>query len=122
VQRGTTEDIRNLGKMVTTDHEAVRQMGRDLAKKLNIPLKTDAGAGDYAQTLQMLESKSGTDFDRAYLAHELKFHQSVIDAIKTSLLPAIRNPEFAELVRKVLPGFEHHLAATKVVAKKFGME
>ena len=31
---GASEDVRALGRMVATDHVAVQQMGRDLAKKL----------------------------------------------------------------------------------------
>ena len=121
---GYTEEVRKLGEMVTTDHVAVQQMGRDLASKLKItptPPDNDASVANEAKIVAMLQSKSGRAFDEAYLRHELSFHQSVIDAIKGTLLPAIDNKAFRELVEKVLPGFEHHLAKTKEVAKKLGV-
>ncbi|HFE37349.1 MAG TPA: DUF4142 domain-containing protein [Gammaproteobacteria bacterium] len=121
---GYTEEVRKLGEMVTSDHVAVQQMGRDLARKLNIiptPPDNDSGVADEAKIVAMLQSKSGRAFDEAYLRHELSFHQSVIDAVKGTLLPAIDNKAFRELVEKVVPGFEHHLAKTKEVAKKLGV-
>jgi putative membrane protein len=122
---GNSQEVRALGRMVATDHVAVRQMGRDLAKKLGIvptPSDRDTSAVDHAKTVSFLQAKSGAEFDRAYLQHEIAFHQSVIAAVKETLLPAISNGELKKLVRDVLPGFEHHLAATKAAARKLGVE
>ncbi len=123
-KQGHSEEIRKLGRMVASDHESVQQMGRDLAKKLGIvptPPDADTSAENYAKTMTMLQSKSGAEFDRAYLQHEMAFHQSVIDALKGTLLPAVKNEQFKALINKVLPGLEHHLAETKGVAKKLGI-
>lgn len=122
---GNSEEVRELGRMVATDHVAVQQMGRDLAKKLDIlptPPDNDTSAADQAKTVALLQSKSGVEFDKAYLQHEIAFHQSVINAVKETLLPSIKNNEFKNLVKKILPGFEHHLAETKAVAKKLGVD
>lgn len=121
VRQAHTEDVRELGKMVARDHEAVQQMWRDLAKKLGIipaPPQNDATAEKLAKTVALLQSKSGVEFDKIYLQHEIVFHQSVIDAIKGTLLPAIKNEKFRALVRQALPGFEQHLAETRAVAEK----
>ena len=123
-KRGSSEEVRSLGRMVATDHVAVQQMGRDLARKLQVtptPPDNDTSAADYARTVALLQSKSGADFDKAYLQYEVAYHQSVVDAIKGSLLPAISSPELKALVKTVLPGFERHLAATKVLASKLGL-
>lgn len=122
---GYTDEVRTLGKMVATDHVVVQQMGRDLANKLNIvptPPDNDTSVMDQAKTVSSLQSVTGSEFDRAYLGHEIAFHQSVIDTIKKTLLPAIKNSELANLLKKVLPGFEHHLVATKAVAAKMGLD
>lgn len=118
---GHSEEIRALGRMVATEHEAVQQMGRELAKKLGIvptPPDHDTSVQEQAKTVALLQSKSGAEFDKVYLRNELAFHRSVIDALKGSLLPAIKNEEFKELIKKLLPGFEHHLAETQALASK----
>lgn len=121
---GASEDVRALGRMVATDHVAVQQMGRDLARKLGVmptPPDGDTSVADSARTVALLQSKTGAEFDRAYLLHEVAFHQSVIDAVKGTLLPAAKHDDLRALIRKVLPGLEHHLAATKAVAAKLGV-
>jgi len=125
VKKAHSENVRELGKMVATDHEAVQRMWRDMAKKLGVipaPPQTDTSAEKLAKTVALLQSKSGLEFDKVYLQHEIVFHQSVIDAIKGMLLPAIKNEQFRELVNQALPGFEHHLAETRALAKKLGVE
>ena len=124
IQNGNSEEVRALGRMVVTDHTAVRQMGRDLAKKLGItptPPANDKSAETSAQAVAALQVKSGAEFDKAYLTHEIAYHQAVIDAIKGTLLPAIQDAQLKKLVTDVLPGFEHHLAATKAAAQKIGL-
>jgi putative membrane protein len=121
---GSSEDVRALGRMVASDHVAVQRMARDLSKKLNIvptPPDNDASVSDYARAVSSLQSKRGAAFDRAYLQHEVAFHQSVVEAIKGTLLPAVRNDEIRKLLNSVLPGFESHLAATKAAARKMGV-
>ncbi len=125
MKHGHSQEVRSLAKMVVTDHEAVQQMGRDLAIKLGVvptPPDDDKSAENQAKTVALLQSKSGGEFDKAYLLHEIKFHQSVIDAIRGTLLPAIENGEFRAFVNKVLPGFEHHLTETKVAANNLGIK
>ena len=122
---GHAKEVRAHAKMVATDHEAVQQMGRDLAKKLNMvptPPDNDTSLAQQAETAEMLTAKSGVEFDQAYLHHGIITHEAVITSIKETLLPAIKNPEFKALVNKVLPGLEHHLVEAKAVAKKLGME
>jgi putative membrane protein len=103
------------------DHTAVRQQGRDLAAKLGVtptPPADFALAREHAAAIAELKGKSGPAFDRAYAAHEVAFHEAVIEALKTTLIPAISNPELKTFVNKVEPAFEGHLAAARALAKK----
>ena len=121
---GASEEVRALGRMVATDHMAAQQLGRDLAMKLKIfptPPDNDTSVAEQATAVALLQSKRGAEFDKAYLQYEVAFHQSVVEAIKGTLLPAIRNDELRSLMKSVLPGFEHHLAATRAVAAKMGV-
>ena len=117
------QDVCELARMVASDHEQVQQMMRDLARQLAItpiPPDSDSSAQEHAKAITLLQAKSGAEFDRAYLLHEIEFHTAAINAVRQTLLPAIQNEEFKALVQKVLPGFEHHLAETAEVAHKLG--
>ena len=116
-------EVCELARSVASDHEQVQQMMRDLARKLAItpmPPDIDSNAQDHAKAITLLQAKSGAEFDRAYLLHEIEFHTAAINAVKQTLLPKIHNEEFKALVQKVLPGFEHHLAETAEIAHKLG--
>ena len=117
------QEVCELARMVASDHEQVQQMMRDLARKLAItpvPPDSDSNAQDHAKAIALLQDKSGADFDRAYLLHEIEFHSAAVRAVKQTLLPTIQNAEFKALVQNVLPGFEQHLAETAEVAHKLG--
>lgn len=120
-QRGSTEAVRQFGMMLMRDHSAVRQQGRDLAAKLGVtptPPKDDSAARSHAATMARLRGLSGTAFDRAFLQHEIAFHAAVIEAVTTTLLPAIDNAEVKALVEKVAPAFvAHQKAAESLLAK-----
>jgi len=115
-KKATTKEIRNLATMFVHDHSAVRQQGRDLAKKLNVtptPPKDFALAATHAEAMQKLNSTSGKEFDRVYLENEVAYHKAVIDAIKGTLLPATQNAEVKDLETKVAPAFEAHMMAAQ---------
>jgi putative membrane protein len=120
-KRAHSKAVRDYGAMMAHDHEAVRQLGRDLAKKLGVtptPPADDASAKAHAQAMATLRAKHGADFDRAYMQHEVAFHQAVIDAIQTTLLPAIQNEELKALVVKVAPAFQAHMLAAQRLDKE----
>jgi len=111
-KRGKTHDVREFAEMLVRDHKAVRQQGRDLAKKLGVtptPPKDFQMAKDHAAAMKKLRSLHGAAFDRAFLAHEVAYHKAVIDAVTTTLLPALQNAEVKDLVTKVAPAFNAHM-------------
>ena len=115
-KRGTTKDIRNFGAMLVHDHTEVRKQGRALAKKLHVtptPPKDFGMAKDHAAAMKSLRSVSGKAFDKAFLTHEVAYHKAVIDAINTTLMPALKNQEVKDLVTKVAPAFKAHQDAAQ---------
>lgn len=120
-KKGSTKAVRDFGAMLAHDHKAVRKMGRDLAKKLNVtptPPKGDKSAQDHAAVMKKLNSLSGAEFDKAFLENEIAYHDAVIQAVQSTLLPAIQNAELKDLVVKVAPNFVAHRDAAKNLLAK----
>lgn len=110
-KKGRTADVREFGKMLVRDHRHVRTQGRELAKSLHVtptPPKDFALAKAHAQAMRTLRKATGRKFDRAFLRHEVDFHSAVIDAVTTTLLPAIQNAQVKDMVTKVAPAFVAH--------------
>ena len=121
-KKGTSKEVREFGAMLARDHQVVRQQGRDLVKKLGVhptpPGADFALAKNHAAALRTLDARSGAAFDRAFLEHEVAFHKAVIDAVNTSLLPALENEEARALVTKVAPAFQAHMLAAQALLDK----
>jgi putative membrane protein len=115
-ERGHAKEVRDFGAMLVRDHKQVRQQGRDLAARLGVtptPPKGDASARDHAAAMKQLRALHGAAFDHAFLQHEVAFHQAVIDAVQTTLLPAIKNADVKTLVVTVAPAFQAHMMAAQ---------
>ena len=125
LERSRNADVREFAHMMQRDHKAVRQLGRDLAHKLHVtptpPGKDFQMAKDHAAAMKTLRAtKRGAAFDRAYVDNEVAYHQAVIDAVTTTLLPATKNAELRDLETKVAPNFQAHLVAAKALQAKLG--
>jgi putative membrane protein len=122
LRKSRNADVRRFAEMMVRDHKAVRQLGRELAQKLHVtptpPGKDFALAVDHEATMKTLRNASGRAFDKAYIDHEAWYHQAVIDAVTSQLLPATKNAELKALEEKVAPNFVAHLAAAKDLQQK----
>jgi putative membrane protein len=122
-KKGASKEVRGVAASLVRDHQAVRQQGRALAKKLGVTPQAPAVnplAEQHAKALAELTSKSGAAFDRAFLDHEIAYHQAVIDAVTKTLLPAIQNAELKAFVETIAPAFQAHLDMCKAAKAQLG--
>jgi putative membrane protein len=120
-KKGTTKAVKDYAAMLVRDHTNVRQQGRDLAAKLKVtptPPKDFALAKAHADAMKKLQGLSGKDFDKAFLQNEVDYHQAVIDAVTSTLLPSLQNADVKDLVTKVAPAFGAHRDAAKNLLAK----
>ena len=99
--------------MMVRDHEAVNQQAKELVTKLKVTPQDNEtsrslkAGGD--KNLSTLKGLKGAAFDKAYVDHEVAYHQQVIDAIDKTLIPSASNAELKALLVKVRPAFIAHL-------------
>ena len=65
------------------------------------------------KNLAALRKESGAAFDKAYVDHEVAYHQAVLDAVDHTLIPSAKNPDLKALLVKVRPAFVAHLEHAK---------
>lgn len=121
VERGTTKEVRDFGAMLVRDHEHVRQLGRDLAAKLQVtptPPKNKRADRDQVRDMKRLRRMKGAAFDTAFARFERDYHDKVIDEIHEQLLPAIKNPELRALVVQVAPAFKAHMQGAEALLER----
>jgi putative membrane protein len=72
-----------------------------------------------AKNLAELGVLKGRAFDKAYVDHEVAYHEQVIQAIDTVLIPHAQNAELKALLVKVRPAFIEHLNHAKHLQARF---
>jgi putative membrane protein len=116
-EKSSNTEVKNFGQMMINDHEAVNKQATDLAKKLSLtPVESDASKGlkaDAEKTYKELSAKKGADFDRAYVANEVAYHEAVINTVETALIPNAKNAELKSLLEAVVPALKTHLEHAK---------
>ena len=122
-QKAAKPTVKSFGQMLAHDHEGVRKQARDLAAKLGVtptPVASDfALKKNHEAAMAKLNGLSGAAFDKAFLEHEVAYHKAVIDAVTTTLLPAIKNGEVRAFVTKVAPAFEAHMKQAEALLKSY---
>lgn len=106
---------------MVTDHTAVNKQARALARKLKLtPKESELGKTlkqGGADNLARLKPLTGKDFDKAYIDHEVEYHQSVIDAMDKTLIPNAQNAELKDTLVKTRPAFVSHLEHAKKIQR-----
>jgi putative membrane protein len=111
---GTDPAVREFGKTMATDHRAVNEQAGALVARLGItPVESDVSRklrADASAFQVELRAKSGAEFDRAYIEHEVAYHQAVIEALDKLLIPSAVNEELKQTLIAVRPAFLAHLS------------
>ncbi len=106
------------------DHTAVNKQATALAKKLGVkPEASDTQASlkkGASENMSNLKKLKGGQFDKAYVDHEVAYHQAVLDAIDKTLIPSAQNAELKGLIQKVRPAIAAHLDHAKMIQVKLG--
>jgi putative membrane protein len=117
-------EVKKFGALMVTDHTAVNKAAVDLATKLKVtpednPTSQSLKSGG-AENVSHLKTLKGNAFDKAYVDHEVAYHQQVIDAVDKVLIPNASNAELKALLVKTRPAFVAHLEHAKQVQAKLG--
>ena len=113
-------EVKKFAQLMVTDHTSVNKQAVDLVTRLKVtPEDNDtsrslkAGGEKNVATLKTLK---GAAFDKAYVDHEVAYHQAVIDAVDKTLIPNAKNADLKALLVKVRPAFVAHLEHAKHLA------
>ncbi len=111
--------VQAFAQTMERDHTSVNKQAVDLVTKLNVQPKENEVSrkltSDGEKTLTRLRGLHGTEFDKAYIDNEVAYHETVIDMVKTRLIPEATNSELRELLVKVSPTFVEHLNHAKAL-------
>ena len=117
-------EVKKFAERMITDHTGVNKSAVDLVTKLKVtpqdnPTSQRLKAGGEAN-LANLKTLKGAAFDKAYIDHEVVYHEQVLDAVDKTLIPSAKNEELKALLVKVRPAFVAHLEHAKMIQSSMG--
>jgi putative membrane protein len=115
--KAKAKDVKAFGKLMVKDHRGVNKAADDLVHKLGVTPEDNVTSQSLKQggneNLAHLKTLKGANFDRAYINHEVTYHQDVLNALDNTLIPSAQNAELKALLVKVRPAFVAHLEHAK---------
>ena len=122
--KGSTAEVKAFGKQMVTAHTGVNKQAVDLVTKLGVKPEDNPTAQSLkkggADNVAELNGLKGKAFDKAYVDHEVAYHQQVLDAVDKTLIPSAKNDELKALLVKVRPAFVAHLEHAKHLQASVG--
>jgi putative membrane protein len=117
-------EVKKFAERMITDHTGVYKSAVGLVTKLKVtpqdnPTSQSLKAGGEAN-LANLKTLKGAAFDKAYIDHEVVYHEQVLDAVDKTLIPSAKNEELKALLVKVRPAFVAHLEHAKMIQSSMG--
>jgi putative membrane protein len=113
----TNADVKQFAQLMIDDHTGVNKSATQLVTKLKVTPEENPTSqslkSEGEKNVVQLKSLKGMAFDKAYIDHEVAYHQQVIDAIDKTLIPDAKNAELKALLVKVRPAFVAHLQHAK---------
>jgi putative membrane protein len=120
-EKSKNADIIKFANMMASDHQSVIDQAVKLVTKLKVTPKDNPVSqklnADSEATKKMLSSKSGDDFNKAYIDNEVAYHKAVISTVEGVLIPQSQNAELKQLLKNVLPTLKAHLEHAQMTQK-----
>lgn len=123
LKRSDNKDVKHFAQTMINDHKSIIKQAVDLATKLGVTPKdngvTQSLLKGEKETIAKLNKLKGKAFNKAYIDNEVAYHESVINAVKSLLIPQAENKELKDLLVKVMPLLNHHLEMAKKVQAEY---
>ena len=115
-QKGTTSHVKELGKMMATEHEQAMAGLTALAKKKMVSLPA-AETEKITTAYKMLSAKTGKNFDKAYSDMMVNGHKEAI-ALFEKTAAETKDSEVKQMTTTMIPKLKTHLEHSEMCQKE----
>ncbi|MGY4385701.1 putative membrane protein [Pedobacter sp. UYP24] len=114
-EKGMSTKVKDFGKMMVTDHSKANEELMEIAKKQNIALPAGLDE-DHMKKMEELKSKTGADFDKAYVDAMVGGHQKMLALLQDGAQNC-KDSALKDFAAKTAPVVKSHLdMITKIQA------
>lgn len=115
-QNGTTQMVRDFGKLMEKDHSDANQKLMDVAKKMGYTIPT--GLKDKHQdNIDKLRKETGSDFDKEYMDLMVKDHKDDVSEFEKQE-GKVNNSDLRQWITNTLPVLRQHQANAESIQQQ----
>jgi putative membrane protein len=122
--KASAADVKAFARQMITDHTGVNKQAAALVAKLGVTPQDNPTSQSLKKggddNLKSLRSLKGAAFDKAYVEHEVTYHEQALEAIDKTLIPSAKNAELKALLVAVRPAFVGHLEHARQIQARLG--
>lgn len=111
-QTASTQEVRSFASRMVSEHEMMKQKVNQLAQRLSVqpqkPALASTMESTHQETMEELRTKSGSDFDKAYMAYQVKMHEQAVDLVN-DVAHSADNQSLQLHLREATPDLQNHL-------------
>ncbi|HEY6909891.1 MAG TPA: DUF4142 domain-containing protein [Myxococcales bacterium] len=111
--------VKKFANDMIRDHTSAIKQATQLVKKLGVTPEENDTSKSLTQggkeNIANLKKLKGKAFDKAYIDHEVDYHQQVLDALDKALIPSAQNADLKSLLQSVRGVVAQHLDHAKQV-------
>jgi putative membrane protein len=119
-QNGQSQEVKNLGSTLVKDHTEANQKLQQLAQQKGITL-SQSGDSKHQKGLDALQSKSGAEFDKAFVTHAIKDHKKDIAKFEKCQKEE-KDAQVKAFIDETLPTLRNHLQMAQAAARTLGVD
>ena len=113
---GASQEVKDFGKTLETEHTAVLSTLRGVAAAQNINMP-QAMTTDQSMHVQDMAAKKGADFDKEFINMMVEGHEKSIASFKDAAA-GNENNQVKDFAQKTLPALQKHLDRAKAIKAK----
>jgi putative membrane protein len=120
--KATDPQVREFARRIIADHRALKTRASGMAENLNLtaelPDEAEDLREDHQEAMRDLEKEAkGADFDKAFIAHEVRMHRRVLDEVEDALARN-ESSQLKPLLEQAKAGLQAHLNTAEELDRK----
>jgi predicted outer membrane protein len=105
--------VQKLAAQMVRDHTTAKDRGNEIAHKDSLTLEPSTQSAQMeregAQTMRVLKSEEGHDFDKAYVDTQVREHSAVLEMLTDLLIPSSSGTDVRAYLHDLKASVEEHL-------------
>lgn len=123
---GQSQAVKDFAREMVSAHTQLERQMREMLSAKKVAVEDNALSLQLKRngppTLDMLRSKMGAEFDKAYVLQQIESHDMTLMTLDTSLIPSAKDPEMKAMLRDtVRPAVVQHLQRIKQIHDSMAM-